>query len=59
MTITLPDPSNEPVSCNSWVLTSPNGSKVFETFDKKTALRHLSCGWNCKTTYQHLTELNQ
>ena len=58
MNFTLPEPSKEPVSCNSWVLTSPNGEKVFQTCDRPTAQRHLSAGWNCKTAYQHFTDLN-
>ncbi len=55
----FPEPEDDPVSCNSWVIFGHPKDSIFETFDRKTALHHFNEGLEVKTAYQHLVSLNQ
>lgn len=57
MRLNLPEPSDEPVSCNSWVCKKDKD--IFETDNRNLAQKALNAGWEVKTAYQYLRDLNK
>jgi hypothetical protein len=51
-------PELEP-HCGSWIVSSINGRKVFETFRMDTAERAKAAGWVVETAAQYLARINR
>lgn len=55
----LPEPSREPVSCNSWVISDASGKALWETYRRDQAQAALDEGLTVETAYAYLTRINK
>ena len=53
----LPELSESPVSCNSWIIYAKAG--LIETYSRRAAFNAFKRGLTVKTAFQHLADLNK
>lgn len=48
-----------PRGCNSWIVTSPDGTKFHEFYEPRNVELAIAAGWSALSAHDHLVKINQ